>query len=171
MQNTKIFYLYMVINKNNGKIYVGAHETWDKDDGYLGSGKVIVNAVRKHGRESFDKIVLEYFDCREDMYNREREIVTEDFVRRRDVMNVALGGSGGSMIDNRKPFKGPHTEDTKRKLSEMNKGKAPSEATRQRLSENNFARRQPERQREHAVNDGKARWDFSDCPELKDDSR
>ena len=58
MKDYKFYYVYQLINKVNGKIYVGMHATDDMDDGYLGSGKLIRRAVQKYGAENFEKIIL-----------------------------------------------------------------------------------------------------------------
>lgn len=89
------FYLYRITNKVNGKIYVGVHKTRRLDDGYMGSGKVIRSAIKKHGVENFQKEILETFDDAEAMFAREKEIVTEDFLVRNDVYNLRRGGTGG----------------------------------------------------------------------------
>jgi group I intron endonuclease len=65
------------------------------DDGYMGSGKIIQQAVEKYGIKNFRKEILEVFDTAEMMYKREREIVTEDFLKSENVYNLRLGGSGG----------------------------------------------------------------------------
>ena len=79
----------------NGKIYVGVHVTCNLQDGYMGSGKVIKNAIAKHGIDNFKKDILEFFDNEEDMYAREKEVVTEEFLSRKDVYNLRRGGNGG----------------------------------------------------------------------------
>lgn len=89
------YYLYQITNLVNGKIYVGVHKTKNLDDGYMGSGKILKNAINKHGIESFRKDILEFFENRELMYVRESEIVTEEFLARDDVYNLRRGGSGG----------------------------------------------------------------------------
>lgn len=89
------YYMYQIKNKVNGKIYVGVHKTSDMNDGYMGSGKVIRAAINKHGIENFDKTILEIFESSEEMFMREKEVVTEDFLLRDDVYNLRRGGSGG----------------------------------------------------------------------------
>lgn len=89
------YYLYEVKNNLNGKIYVGVHKTKSLDDGYMGSGKVISNAIRKHGIEHFTKIILERFETSGAMYAREKEVVTAEFLMREDVYNLRRGGNGG----------------------------------------------------------------------------
>ena len=87
--------VYKIVNKTNGKIYVGAHQTKDLNDGYFGSGLVIRRAVEKYGVENFDKEILHIFDNSDDMFSKEAEIVNEEFVTRDDTYNLKLGGFGG----------------------------------------------------------------------------
>lgn len=89
------FYLYRITNKVNGKIYVGVHKTRNLDDGYMGSGKVIQAAIAKHGLENFQKEILETFENAAQMFEREKEVVTEEFLARDDTYNLRRGGTGG----------------------------------------------------------------------------
>lgn len=89
------YYLYEIRNNLNGKIYVGVHQTKDMDDGYMGSGKVILASIKKYGIENFTKMILETFDCSESMYAAEKKVVTEQFLLRKDVYNLRCGGNGG----------------------------------------------------------------------------
>ncbi len=53
-------YIYMVTNDLDGLSYVGQSRKDSKGhEWYLGSGHRIVNAVKKHGREHFKKVILE----------------------------------------------------------------------------------------------------------------
>lgn len=91
----KYYYTYQITNLVNNKIYVGVHETFNLEDGYMGSGKVIRAAIEKHGIINFRKDILEYFDDSESMYAREKEIVTDEFLLREDTYNLRRGGTGG----------------------------------------------------------------------------
>jgi len=116
------YYLYEVKNKVNGKIYVGVHKTDNLTDGYMGSGKVILQAIEKHGIDNFEKTILEFFDDAESMFRRESEVVNDVFLARDDVYNLRRGGTGGFdwiNSSNIPKFKGHcHSEETKRILSD-----------------------------------------------------
>lgn len=91
-----MFYtVYKIINLINNKIYVGAHSTNDINDSYMGSGLAISRAKEKYGIENFKKEILFLLDSSEEMYEKEKEIVNEDFVKRKDTYNMKLGGNGG----------------------------------------------------------------------------
>ena len=95
INNAMHYYLYQIRNKVNDKIYIGVHSTNNMDDGYMGSGAAISDAVSKYGISNFEKTILELFDDSKSMYDREREIVNEQFISRPDVYNMKTGGHGG----------------------------------------------------------------------------
>ena len=79
----------------NGKIYVGVHKTKNVNDGYMGSGKLIKRAIKKYGLDNFQKEILGEFSNAADAFTRESEIVTKEFLLRKDVYNLCCGGRGG----------------------------------------------------------------------------
>ena len=87
--------IYQTTNTENGKIYIGAHSTDNLDDGYLGSGKLINEAISKYGPGAFTREILFSFSTPEEMYEKEKQLVNEQFVARRDVYNIVTGGFGG----------------------------------------------------------------------------
>ena len=91
----KHYLVYKTTCLLNGKIYIGQHQTYDIDDGYLGSGILIRRAIEKYGKENFKREIL--FECstREEMNAKEAELVNEEFLKRNDVYNLKQGGEGG----------------------------------------------------------------------------
>jgi len=91
------YYVYQITNLINGKIYIGKHKSskHPADNGYYGSGKQITAAIKKYGIENFKKEVLHFCSSMEEMSDKEAEIVTEDFVKRKDTYNMHKGGPGG----------------------------------------------------------------------------
>jgi len=89
------YYLYKITNLINNRIYVGVHKTENLNDGYMGSGKIIRQAIEKYGIENFDKKILEFFDDSDTMYAREKEFINDEFIKIDKVYNLKRGGDGG----------------------------------------------------------------------------
>lgn len=87
--------VYKTTNQINGKYYIGCHKTINVDDDYLGSGHLLKDAVTKYGIENFTKEILFVFDNSEEMYNKEKELVTESLVIDNMCYNLCTGGYGG----------------------------------------------------------------------------
>jgi group I intron endonuclease len=103
-----IYYtIYKVTNKVNGKIYIGSHKTKDLNDSYMGSGKYLNYAFKKHGIENFTKKILYVFDTPELMYAKEAELVNEDFIAESNTYNLKIGGFGGFDYLNSDKFDNP----------------------------------------------------------------
>ena len=91
-----MFYLiYKITNNINKKIYIGSHKTKNKDDSYMGSGKYLNRAINKYGVENFTKEILFVFDNAKEMYDKEAEIVDDDFLAEENTYNLKRGGFGG----------------------------------------------------------------------------
>ena len=106
MQNV-LFIIYQITNQIDGKIYIGKHETSNIEDGYMGSGKYLKRAISKYGFENFKKEILFVFDNEQDMNDKEKELVTEKFVNRKDTYNLCPGGKGGFGYINANGLRGP----------------------------------------------------------------
>lgn len=91
----KHYLIYQITNQINQKIYIGKHETYNVDDNYFGSGKLIQAAIRKYGIENFVKTILFELQNREEMNLLEKAVVTSEFCAREDVYNINVGGDGG----------------------------------------------------------------------------
>lgn len=93
-----MFYtIYKITNLVNNKYYIGKHITKKLDDGYMGSGKLIVKAIEKYGIENFKKEILFVFDNEIEMNKKEAEVV----VISEQTYNLCPGGKGGFGYINR----------------------------------------------------------------------
>lgn len=95
-----IHYVYEIKNIINDKIYVGKHSTENIDDGYMGSGKYISAAIKKHGLENFRKRIIKQFETAKEALEFERQLVNEEFVKDVRTYNLSLGGKGGWGLNN-----------------------------------------------------------------------
>lgn len=100
------YIVYQTVNKVNNKIYIGVHGTENENfDGYIGNGVNIYRpatymnpktpfqfAVKKYGTKNFIRTTLQEFNTEKEAYALEEKLVNEDFVKRADVYNLALGG-------------------------------------------------------------------------------
>jgi hypothetical protein len=93
-----MYTVYKTTNLKNGKHYIGVHKTDNPNDGYLGSGRAIEEAVRKYGRDSFEKEIIFITESKEEAYKKETEL-TLDFNTNK-TYNMRLGGAGGFTKEN-----------------------------------------------------------------------
>ena len=143
-----MFYIiYKITNTLNNKEYIGSHKTDNIHDSYMGSGVAIRNAIKKYGRDKFTKDILFTFDNPEEMFQKEREIVNEEYVSRSDTYNLMPGGCGAGP-DHLNPFYGkkhkPESIEQGRQKQKQSyqqgyvnpwKGKTHSEETKQHWSD------------------------------------
>lgn len=139
-KSKRYIFVYKTTNLINNKIYVGIHRTNDLNDGYLGSGVALCNAIEKYGRDMFNRIILEY--CDENILEeRERHwiMVTGSF-NKEIGYNLTLGGCISPLhtedtIQRIKEQRGwKHTDETKKKLSEIRTGTQASAFTKKKIS-------------------------------------
>jgi len=91
----KLHYIYKIIHTKTGKFYVGMHSTFDMDDGYMGSGKLIVASIKKYGEDKHTKEILVYAKSRSGLVKLEAEMVSEEMVSDKLCLNMKNGGHGG----------------------------------------------------------------------------
>lgn len=125
--SNSIYSLYKTTNLINGKIYIGVHKEteWPNIDDYLGSGFLIIKAIKKHGNENFKRKILCISNNSEYIYYLESQYVTATFINEQNNYNACGGGYGAST----------HSETTKLKISESHKGKTHSDETKRKVSE------------------------------------
>jgi len=121
----KYHYLYKTTNTVNNKFYVGMHSTDNLEDGYLGSGKYLRNSIKKYGRDKFKIEFLEFFKTRDDLVEREKNLVNEDLIKTPLCMNLRPGGEGGFLsIENQRKRSSAGGTATQKKFLEDDKFRA-----------------------------------------------
>lgn len=131
-----MYYIYRITNLINGKTYIGQHKYKKLDDSYMGSGKILKQAIKKHGIENFKKEILysriQYRETADDM---ERFAIAKERAIGKAEYNIASGGNGGSWKGRRSGMKGKHlSEESRKKMSVAKKGHKVSEKTRKKLA-------------------------------------
>lgn len=142
MGSDMFYTIYKITNNINGKCYIGAHQTTNLNDEYLGSGTVIKRAVAKYGPSAFTKKILYIFNSSEEMFKREKELVDEAFINNPNTYNCFPGGQGGfpkgmTAWNKGKQLSPEHCQI----LSDAHKGKLPSKETRRKMSETRKGRK------------------------------
>ena len=151
-------YIYKITNKINCKIYIGKHSTDNLNDGYMGSGKILKQAIKKYGVENFTKEIIEFCDKEVDLNDLEKHYIDKYNSTDKSIgYNLTNGGDGFS-VGHTSWLKGKQvSEETKRKISEANKGKPSpnkgkpspnkgkprSEETKRKISEANKGKPSP----------------------------
>jgi group I intron endonuclease len=147
------YIIYKITNTKNGKIYIGKHQTLNVNDSYYGSGVALERAIKKYGKRWFTKEVLYIFDNELEMNEKEKELVNEEFISTNQTYNLGVGGEGGSHFKGKK-----HTEETKKRLSEIAKKQVLSEETRKKISDANKGRQVSEETRKKISDKAKLRF-------------
>jgi group I intron endonuclease len=121
-ENSKRFhYTYLISNLVNGKQYIGDRscDCFPESDPYLGSGVYLKQAQGKYGKENFKKEILELFETKQEAYNAQEKYIKKFNTVQSNGYNISpKGGLGvpGSY----------HNEETKKKISLSNMGRAGS---------------------------------------------
>lgn len=85
--------VYKTTDLNTGNIYIGVDRKNNPD--YFGSGINIQRIIDSRGTHQLYKETLAEFDNDADAFAYEAELVTEEFIKRDDVLNKNVGGYGG----------------------------------------------------------------------------
>ena len=88
------------------KFYYGRHTTNNLNDGYKGSGKLLLNYYKKFPND-YKKEIISYHNSEEELNKAEYDIINM-YINDPMCLNIAAGGHGG--------FTGKHTNETKEKM-------------------------------------------------------
>jgi group I intron endonuclease len=108
------FYVYITTNLITKKQYIGSHKGFIEDS-YLGSGKLLLNSIKKHGRNNFNREILEEAPSKEEAFSLEEIYIQNYKTLYPDGYN--LSPKGGLGVPN------CFSEESKQKISNSNKGK------------------------------------------------
>lgn len=96
-------YIYLTTNLINNKKYIGKHRaTKFEPDKYIGSGKILKEAILKEGIENFSCELIDTAENKEELNNKEKYwIEFYNAVADDNFYNLSFGGEGGSPMQNR----------------------------------------------------------------------
>lgn len=111
-----MIFIYITENLINGKKYIGSHKTDNANDSYLGSGLYLKKSIKKYGKDSFKRIILEEFDTPDDAYLKE-----EFYIKKFNTLSpngYNISPKGGHRVP------GGLSNETLIKISKKQKGKS-----------------------------------------------
>ena len=152
--------IYVTVNMINGKRYIGQHKCSDEKDSYLGSGKILKEAIQKYGKENFHRYTLYRAETEEELDKKEIEFISAFRATENEkYYNINEGGNANRMCGQNNPMygkSGPLAPSYGRHMSEEQieqmrvrmtgeknpmYGKHLSEEQRKRISENQSGER------------------------------
>jgi group I intron endonuclease len=153
-----MYYIYRITNKVNGKTYIGQHKYKKLNDYYMGSGIHLKAAQKKYGIENFKKEILEFDIPNVELANDwEQMYILFERAKSKAEYNIANGGNGKGTVSeetkrklskiNKGKKRSPLSDETKLKISESERGKRVSEETKRKSSESHKGKRLSEEQK------------------------
>ena len=138
-------FIYETTNNINGKRYIGQHTTDNIQDGYLGSGVILKQAIDKYGIDNFSREILAYATNKDELNEKEKYYIDKFNAIESDMYyNIAEGGEGGNL---RAGFTDEQKAQWKAKMSENSakywQGKKLSEETKHKISESKKGEKNP----------------------------
>jgi hypothetical protein len=135
------FYFYKTTNLINGMFYYGSGSKVD----YLGSGKHLIRAIKKYGKENFRIEKLRFFKTREDAFYYEDRFLklykVNSLVESYNLTNSGDNGTYGLKMSQESKDKMSLSKkgkivslETKDKMREANTGKTHSQETKDKMS-------------------------------------
>lgn len=97
-ENNKYYYMYKIINSITNEFYYGVHSTNNLNDDYSGSGWKLNKQYNKFDKSIYKKYIIEFFNCLDDAFNKEAEIVNPDLLNDKLCLNMILGGKNHNYI-------------------------------------------------------------------------
>lgn len=120
MESKIKWYVYVMVNLINGKLYFGVHHGDPEKMDYFGNGircigdtergdAVFKKAVKKYGLANFRRTVISIFpytdEGKKQAFDLEEAIVTPTLLKSKNVYNTALGGGGSRTLETKRVYK------------------------------------------------------------------
>lgn len=108
------YLIYKITNKVNNKIYIGKHQTENKDDDYMGSGILLKRAFKLYKQSNFSKEII--CECNNEKHMNEMEkkyIKIYNSTDKKIGYNIANGGDGGDLKLGLKAYHNIYTDEEK----------------------------------------------------------
>ena len=154
--DTPLWEIYAISRKGENKqyFYIGQHKVKSLDNSYYGSGKRVINSIKKYGKDQHQKQVITYaFSQKEADYLEEHFIEALMNKTTVECMNLTIKPKRPIKVDikgkNNPMYGKHHSPETRKKISEIRKqqimdgmpvnfkGKHHTEETRKLISEKN----------------------------------
>ena len=161
-----IGYIYKTTNTVNNKIYVGQRKSdVFLAEKYLGSGKILQQAIEKYGKDAFIVELIDIAETLEELGEKERFWIKE--LRSQDPeigYNICPGGVHVPIEGEQNGFYGKHhTEETKKILRDKALKRPPmSQATRDKIAEKHRGSHRSEETRKKMGNIQRGRKAYTD---------
>lgn len=90
------YYTYKITHKESGRYYIGARSSKvePNNDKYMGSGKLIRQAIKKYGMDAFEKAILNTYETFDEAFKAEC-LYLDNYLTDPLCYNIAPGGKGG----------------------------------------------------------------------------
>ena len=128
--------IYKITDKRDGRMYIGQHLVNFRN--YWASGKYILAAAKKHGKDNFTRNVIMYCNTQEEANRIEAHFIKVWKTLAPNGYNIRDGGHNGNS------YAGKTEEEMlkfKKKMSDLAKGKKTSEETKKKMSIANTGRK------------------------------
>jgi len=92
-------FIYKTTNLKNQKIYIGQTSKSEEEE-YLGSGLILLKAIKKYGKEVFSREIIEFCENKKKADIQEKYWIKFYSANTREIgYNISQGGNGGNLGD------------------------------------------------------------------------
>lgn len=127
-----IGYIYKTTNLIDGKMYIGKHISSQHEPSYLGSGHILLKAIKAYGKQNFSNEIIATANSVEELDSLEKTYIAQHKKRYgENCYNLAVGGEGGNVFQYASKEKYQEFVD---KMTQINKKRCSTDEFRQNTS-------------------------------------